>query len=206
MKEEKKQKKGKPGFSVLELMIAVFVLVIGIVGALGLISSTILNSMATRNATIASGLAQEGVELVRNIRDNNMLLALSDLSLDREDAFKTDMPNPGGNNDNCIVRVDGSPSPSFCSPGSLGDNSILYLSSTGFYNHHSDSLGAVETIFRRYVAFVYEKDDDNVVDPPGISGVNISSYVWWGGGTEKPATCNLATKCIVVEEFLPKRD
>ena len=68
----------------MEMMIAAFVLTVGITGALNLIVSVMRNSMNTRNAVIASGLAQEGIELIRNIRDNNMLFALSDLSIDPE--------------------------------------------------------------------------------------------------------------------------
>ncbi|TAK95033.1 hypothetical protein EPO05_05250 [Patescibacteria group bacterium] len=68
-----KQHKTKQGFTIYETMIAAFVLVVGIVAALGLIGSSIRQSQKNRDFIIGSGLAQEGIELVRNLRDNDLV-------------------------------------------------------------------------------------------------------------------------------------
>jgi len=57
----------------MEVMIAVFVLSVGLVGVGQLIFSSLRHSIDSRDHIIASQLAQEGIELVRNIRDNNRL-------------------------------------------------------------------------------------------------------------------------------------
>lgn len=61
------------GFTLVEVMVAVAVLSVGLIGAANLITYNISNSAKAINKTIAMNLAQEGIELVRNIRDTNWL-------------------------------------------------------------------------------------------------------------------------------------
>ena len=68
-----RKKKDKSGFSLLEVIIALFVLSIGITAMLSLISNSINNSNEAKDMIAAAQLAQEGVELVRNKRDNNYI-------------------------------------------------------------------------------------------------------------------------------------
>lgn len=63
----------KKGFTLLEVIIAIFIITTGIVGVLGLISQTITVTNISSQRLIAAYLAQEGVEIVRNIRDTNWL-------------------------------------------------------------------------------------------------------------------------------------
>ena len=63
----------KNGFSLLEVIIAIFVIVIGIVGAVNLISYSISSVAIAKSQVIATNLTQEGVELVRGIRDSNWI-------------------------------------------------------------------------------------------------------------------------------------
>lgn len=61
------------GFSLIELVISIFVLSVGVVGVFGAFSLvTILTSNAADQLT-AAYLAQEGMEIVRNMRDTNWL-------------------------------------------------------------------------------------------------------------------------------------
>ncbi len=61
------------GFTLLEMTMAVFIVIVGLVGVYGVFAN--LNSQASLNSSklIAVYLAQEGMELVRNIRDENWL-------------------------------------------------------------------------------------------------------------------------------------
>lgn len=68
-----KNKKYK-AFSFVEVMISVFVLSVGMIAIITLMSGSLRDSLDSRNQIIASGLAQEGTELVKNIRDTNWLV------------------------------------------------------------------------------------------------------------------------------------
>ena len=61
------------GFSLLELLAAVFVLSIALVAIMNLIPRIFFYNDFISNKLIASYLSQEGIELVRNIRDTNWI-------------------------------------------------------------------------------------------------------------------------------------
>lgn len=61
------------GFTLLEVILAIFVIFIGITGALALITFSISGVAINKSRIIASELTQEGMEVVRNIRDTNWL-------------------------------------------------------------------------------------------------------------------------------------
>lgn len=63
----------KKGFSLLEVLVAIFVLVIGVVGAMNLINYSLSSVAVGKSRIIAVELAQEGLEIVRNIRDSNWI-------------------------------------------------------------------------------------------------------------------------------------
>lgn len=63
-------------FSLGEVLIAAFVLTTGILAVVGLITFSYRNSVDTQDLIIASELAQEGVEVVRNVRDNSIVYRL----------------------------------------------------------------------------------------------------------------------------------
>jgi len=63
----------KNGFTLIEALSAIFVITIGLISGITLITRTIsFMSLGSAKLT-ASYLAQEGIEIVRNIRDNNWL-------------------------------------------------------------------------------------------------------------------------------------
>jgi prepilin-type N-terminal cleavage/methylation domain-containing protein len=68
-----KNSKNKRGFTLLEVLIAVSVLVIGAVAAFSTIASTIRSTTFAKDKLIASFLAQEGIEIVKNIRNTNWI-------------------------------------------------------------------------------------------------------------------------------------
>lgn len=71
----KKRYKTSPlrGFTIIEVMMAVTVLSVGIMGVVSAINYNISVASNAVNRTIAANLAQEGIELVRNIRDTNWI-------------------------------------------------------------------------------------------------------------------------------------
>jgi prepilin-type N-terminal cleavage/methylation domain-containing protein len=73
-------KNNKKGFSLLEVMLALGVITIGLTGVSSLVLQNIQVQEVNKNYLVASMLAQEGLELVRNVRDTNFLKADSGYS------------------------------------------------------------------------------------------------------------------------------
>lgn len=69
----KKIQNNNDGFNLAELLVAVSVLVIAITAIMNLVISNINVQSKNEDYLVASMLAQEGLELVRNIRDRNWL-------------------------------------------------------------------------------------------------------------------------------------
>lgn len=61
------------GFTLIEMLVVVFVLGVGLIGALSFFNINLNNQFEAKKELIAAGLAQEGADLVRNIRDYNLL-------------------------------------------------------------------------------------------------------------------------------------
>ena len=66
--------KKQQGQTLIETIVAAFVLTMGIGAALGLANYSLGVSTNIRQQTIAIGLAREGIEVVKNIRDTNWLV------------------------------------------------------------------------------------------------------------------------------------
>lgn len=63
--------KNKYGFSLIETLIAVSILMIAIAGPLSLVQAGLFSSIHQRNQVTATYLAQEAIEFVKNLRDTN---------------------------------------------------------------------------------------------------------------------------------------
>ena len=61
----------KKGFSIIEVMIGVFIFSLGLVAIYALLISSLNLSEYNKNSIIASQLAVEQIEIIRNIRDTN---------------------------------------------------------------------------------------------------------------------------------------
>ena len=59
------------GFTLLELIVAIFIITTGLVAAASLMSYSISAVIIGKSQIIATNLTQEGLEVVRSIRDNN---------------------------------------------------------------------------------------------------------------------------------------
>lgn len=70
----------KHGFTLLETVVALAILSAAIVGPMSLVSGGITNLRISKNRTIASYLAEEGMEVVRGIKENNALAGKTESS------------------------------------------------------------------------------------------------------------------------------
>lgn len=164
-----KTKKHK-GFSFIEVMLSVFLISVGLISVMGLVSASLRNSIDSRDQTVASLLAEEGVEVMRNIRDNNCL---------EKCGYGTSFNNIPVNNTNCIVDSGTtSMSASDCDK-SLADET-LYYSSAGLYN--KGKFGT-STKFKRRID----------INSPSSGEIVVTSMVSWGSLDLTAATINTCT-------------
>jgi len=61
------------GFTILEAIAAIFVMTVGVLGAYAVVQQIIVYNSISSSRLTAAYLAQEGIEIVRNIRDTNWL-------------------------------------------------------------------------------------------------------------------------------------
>ncbi len=62
----------KQGFTIIETLVAIAVLMIAIAGPLSIANKGLTGALASRDQMIASYLAQESFEVVKNLRDTNL--------------------------------------------------------------------------------------------------------------------------------------
>ncbi|MBU4331507.1 hypothetical protein KKD19_03555 [Patescibacteria group bacterium] len=125
------------GQTIVELVVALGVLVVGVLAVLTLTISSQTAIAVSTGHLFASNLAREGIETARAIRDTNWLEAddwdggLIDLT---ESPVSTAVPIIDYNNDSPTF---GTSSLDFL-PNDIISDGRLYISSDGFYNHSSD--------------------------------------------------------------------
>jgi type II secretory pathway pseudopilin PulG len=146
--------KKKSAFSIIEIMAVVFIVTIGMIGMMNLIGQSIRVQRLNEHTLIAYQLAQEGIELVRVIRDDNWLTEENDF---------INAVNPGTY---CLdflnINLEG-PNSSPC---------LLYLNVNNFYVHQSS--GNTETPYSRLITIEeYEGETENNV------AVNVTVKITW---------------------------
>lgn len=69
--------KKEKGFTLLEMIISIMIITIGIFGAYSAVSKYAKNTQQERENLIAAYLCQEGIEIIKNIRDSNWISEVS---------------------------------------------------------------------------------------------------------------------------------
>ncbi|MCX6753269.1 MAG: prepilin-type N-terminal cleavage/methylation domain-containing protein [Candidatus Nomurabacteria bacterium] len=70
-----KIEKRNKGFTLVETLVAISIFTISVLGMVSILSNGITDTEYAKDKVIATYLAQEGIEYVRNIRDENILFA-----------------------------------------------------------------------------------------------------------------------------------
>ena len=128
-------------FTLVETMVAIAVLAIALIGPFLAVDSARDASYVARDELIASSLAQEGMEYVRSVRDDNYLNSRSWMTgLSSLSCYGS---NPGSNY--CTVDpTQGDPniagSKAITAYSSLASVHPLYLSSTNLYNQQDTGV------------------------------------------------------------------
>jgi hypothetical protein len=219
-----KQNKTKKGFSIGEVMIAMFILITGIIGAVFLSAKSTGQIGDSRNAIIAASLAQEGVELVRNIRDNSVTQETCGAGDERCGAFDpdTDYGWPSGNEYGCTVSYElktVSSGVGMNCTSSVGLRQLYLDTDEEFYTHESGN--SYVTPFKRVVFVDYFDEDGNSVNntssyygnspiknPKDLSA-KITSVVTWSesgieldNASEVEANCKIGKQCAYAQTVL----
>jgi len=186
IKNCKIKKVAKGGFSIAEVVLSVFIVGTVLVVVVGLMASSIRHSMGARDQIIASALAQEGVELVRNLRDNNWAQG--------DESFEYNFPDDTANN--CVVDL---VLQSSCSDDNVNNRyKMKYIG--GFYRKLMNGGSYVK--FRRRVMIAYETGKTGTDSPTAT----VTSLVTWNNSNPPSDTvdCSLATKCTFVSTVLTR--
>ena len=175
------------GITLIETVVAVGILVAAIAGPMTLASQSLKASRDARNELIATHLAEEGIEVLHSMRDNN---SATDNSPQRLGWMNTILIACSGG---CVIDPTDHTTPVW-GPGALiscpsGDCSIVkylyYNPYTGLYKQSSAALTApwAKTSFTRVMTIV------PVDDPTApIRQVRVTATVTYGSFTNKART------------------
>ena len=187
------------GFSIGEVLISAFVLSVGVVSALSLMAQNILETGSSRDLVIASQLAQEGAELARNVRDNNVLTPPSD-----SDPFAF----PGCSGTNCTCRVDfredgGTARPRLDCGVSEFSLELMPPASNRRYAHLGSSSGSLSTKFQRRLSVEIDRNG-TAADYSDDRAIVYTMVVWDRDPGDFPAitNCRVNENCIAEETVL----
>jgi Tfp pilus assembly protein PilV len=193
----------KKGFTLVETMVAISVLMFAILGPLSIASSSLANARTARDQVTAYYLAQEGLEFIRYTRDTNFLS-------NPDNAFSQ---NP--DEDNWLIGIDNCMDGNICQidvagyfasnstqdpadyiqecTGALCDTPLSIDSETGLYTY--------DTSDNRYSPFIRTVAVERVENNPrGISTDNseikVTAVVKWKPGA------GLIEKTVTLTEYV----
>lgn len=203
----------KKGFSLIEVLVSLLILSFGLTAIAVLMLNNIKGLQTSKNQIIASMLAQEGVELVRNFKDNSGLnsglnknqnstncnyATATDLTSHTCDSLIADYSYPL--NDNAY--------PNKINPATEKDQ--LVLDSNGFYKQNKNS--GTETKFYREINFSIEGGPYKVSPEISDRVLRVLVFVTWnnqgftvaaGLSPVNSTNCNVANQCVYTESSMP---
>jgi hypothetical protein len=146
-------KNNSRAFTILEVMLAIFILTAAVAGSFSLIQQTLWASSLNQSKLIAYYLGQEGIEIVRNIRDNNWL-----------EQYRVDptLPWDDGLDEGDYIAAFGDQSLR------IFEDTPLYINDNGFY----DYAGTEPTTFKRKIT----------IDKIDSSALKVTVEVSWEKG------------------------
>lgn len=147
------------GFSLLEVIIAISILGTGIAGAIALTTQTIQSGTFVQKQLIAAHLAQEGLEVIHNIRHTNWIKEAEDgVTKWFAGLIKTGcVPEPFTNSACPIYAIVNYNSPAITETAGPAAQSTWQMSFNGTrYIHDSTN-----PVYSRHIEISYAKDSNN---------------------------------------------
>lgn len=145
-----KIKKNNKAFTLVEALVALSILIIGVISGFVLVTKALYDVSVIQDRLTASFLAQEGIELVRQIRDTNYLKQLNGKSVNWDDGLK---------DGTYIISTDISSKKVVLTPLN-GIQYLKYDDNTGLYNYTTGK----ETTFERTINIKHVSSDEIRVD------------------------------------------
>ena len=139
----------KSGFTLVEALIALSILIVGIISGFILVTKALYDVTIIQDRLTASFLAQEGLEFVRQIRDTNYLKTLGSTSTDWDNNLKTDGD----------YLISANISAGTIILPSWQDKLLSYHPSSGVYNY-DDTGDATPTVFKRKMNIYHVSFDE----------------------------------------------
>ena len=142
-------KKKQKAFTLVEVLIAISILTIGILSGFILITKVLYNTAVIQDRLTASFLTQEGIELVRQVRDSNFLQIMNGESVEWKDGL--------ADGSYTIESKAGSEQPITLTSVDTGEGSnFRYNDDTKIYNY---TIGE-PTTFNREIKITTINDDE----------------------------------------------
>jgi prepilin-type N-terminal cleavage/methylation domain-containing protein len=161
--KDNKNLNSKQGFTILEIIVVIFIITMGMVGILSLVHQNIQVEYVNKNTIIASQLSQEGLELVRNKRDTNWLNGVN-WELSASPFTNSDIIQDGSYTIDYTGTIDRV-------PDNINDaGTALYLDTNGYY---VNSPSASSTVFSRIIT----------VGNESVASTSVTCLVQWRKGT-----------------------
>jgi len=142
----------KNGFTLIEVLIAIFLITTGVIGAFTLIQQVISSISVSSSKLTAAYLAQEGIEIVRNIRDTNWLEQREPPILEWDEGLDVGDWEADYETQNLTQPY-------------TGDGDFLNIDANGFYSY---SLG-IPTKFKRKIS----------IEKPNPDILRVSAQIQW---------------------------
>jgi prepilin-type N-terminal cleavage/methylation domain-containing protein len=161
------------GFSIIEIIATLAVIAIGFIGVLSLSVQNTRVQYTNKNTLIAAHLAQEGLELVRNLRDDNFLNPNSDwfVGFAIKGAYSTSTIYYDYSNSTPKIAT--------ASVANINDAlAVLKIDANGFYSHNASA--ATTTVFSRIIV----TKNNNTTDATASSTI-VSCLVQWNDRGKK---------------------
>mgnify|MGYP002738096724 CR=1 FL=1 len=180
-------------FTIIELLVVIFVIGVGILSIVLLIANNLSLSGKAHNQNTATILAREGMELLYNYRDSNLLLwyerncaeRLEEAAIELDKSCKTYFWT-GGDQEDYYFRIDGASDNLMrvtmqnLQEQSLAQESKLYLTHIGnWYTGYSHEASSDQdrSWFSRYIVFKTMKHLVAPLDTQDIHRVEV--HVWY---------------------------
>ena len=134
----------RSGFTLVEMLVAVSIFTVSLLGIMAVLAGSIANTNYAKRKMVATYLAQEGIEFIRNVRDTEVLYTTSSGWADFKDAIK-DCDSPSSSDKYCyfndldVIKK--------CDIGGKDCPPLKYNPDTGKYNYSlGENSGFVRSI------------------------------------------------------------
>ena len=148
-----KKEKKKRGFTLIEVLIAIAVLMITIVAPISIISDNISHSIKSQQQLIAFFLAQDAMEYVKNIKTNNRLTLQNNI-MNNLDRCSSTVNNYGCTINTLTGIIEQATTETIC------HKKLRFNPSTGIYSYTQEANDLL-SIFSRCIKITPIRKDQN---------------------------------------------